>query len=145
MTVSRVSLWASVARDPLLRSTESVHVDLPLTVGITANRHHRTKLDRMRPADYGHMPEPRSPEIREPAPSRDPDRRTHQGVRDLNGPRANGSGYNGARYATCPHFRDPQAISTHTVETLVIGPGGFPATKRHVHCSSCGEAMGEAE
>jgi hypothetical protein len=108
----------------------------------------RSKLDRMRPKDYV-QPMPPSPRLRfadgtvvgiEIVPLRQP-RRTRQGVNDLNGPKMNGTGYNGSRSTTCQHWRDPQSVATHVVETMVVGIDGLPMCATATHCSACGHLM----
>lgn len=103
----------------------------------------RSKLDRMRPKDFdaGNW---RVVAIKESSPrstSSVPARLTRQGVPDMNGPKCNGTGYNGSRTVTCQHWRDPQSVATHIVETTVLGIDGTPETVEAVHCSACGHVM----
>lgn len=66
---------------------------------------------------------------------------TKQGVRNLNGPRADGSGHNGKR-ASCPHFRAPGIVPTYKAPELVTRPNAA-GDERVVsvmasYCSGCG-------
>ncbi len=71
---------------------------------------------------------------------------TRQGVRDLNGPRLNGTGYNGRRDTTCMHHKAPDIAPRHTlVETGVSADSGLPVDMRYDCCSICGEKLGEVE
>ncbi len=98
-----------------------------------------SKLERMRPRG-DQLPYSRPNVETRPGGHDDPTgRKTRQGVRDLDGFR------NGNRSASCPHFRDPQSVSTHTVPSLKVDELGFPTTIRTTHCSRCGGAMGEAD
>lgn len=64
---------------------------------------------------------------------------TKQGVRDLNGPRLNGTGYNGHKSATCAHHKAPDVVPTHVVEVFELVAGkALPETVRYTHCSHCG-------
>lgn len=68
---------------------------------------------------------------------------TKQGVRDLNGPRMNGTGYNGNKSASCTHHRAPDLTPTHTIEKHVKDdstPSGF-AMKAFKHCLLCGAEL----
>lgn len=72
---------------------------------------------------------------------------TKQGVRDLNGPRMDGSGYNGHKSATCAHHRAPDATPTHVVEKMVAlvdnGLSVLYRTARITCCSVCGVELYE--
>lgn len=68
---------------------------------------------------------------------------TKQGVLDLNGPHANGTGYNGHKSASCPHHRAPDLVPTHRATKPVIDAYGFPTTKNMVCCSNCGVELYE--
>lgn len=74
---------------------------------------------------------------------------TRQGVRDLNGPHGNGTGYNGRRDATCMHKRDPQAVAKYTKPVLVAGidRDGFDVivTKYMSCCMVCDTELGLAD
>lgn len=105
----------------------------------------RTKLERMRPRDYVPPRGKYFSTLKLAYGDPRPRKLTRQGVPDLNGPRANGLGYNGAASASCPHFRDPQSVSTHTLEKLTVDDLGFPKRVRHVHCSTCGYELGDPE
>lgn len=66
---------------------------------------------------------------------------TRQGVPDLNGPRLNGSGYNGHRSVNCVHHKNPQMVGTHVVEIAAVDGAGYPVTKKATHCSTCGDKL----
>ncbi len=66
---------------------------------------------------------------------------TRQGVRDLNGPAANGAGYNGHRSTSCPHHRDPQAVPHFTRETMSVDASGYPTTLYATCCSLCSQVI----
>ncbi len=74
---------------------------------------------------------------------------TRQGVRDLNGPNANGTGYNGRRDATCMHKRDPQAVAKYTKPVLVVETKGekrgMIVTKYMSCCMVCDTELGLAD
>lgn len=70
---------------------------------------------------------------------------TRQGVRDLNGPRMNGTGYNGHRSTTCPHHRDPQSVPQYTRSTMSVDDKGFPVTLYATCCSLCGSELAADE
>jgi hypothetical protein len=74
-------------------------------------------------------------------------KRTRQGVPDLNGPRLNGTGYNGHKSATCAHHKAPDATPTHITERLVAtvdnGIAVLYQTKRFTCCSACGVELYE--
>jgi hypothetical protein len=57
----------------------------------------------------------------------------------------NGSGYNGAKSATCPHFRAPDTVTTYTLDKLIAGEHGMPTTVRIVCCSNCNLELYPAE
>jgi hypothetical protein len=68
---------------------------------------------------------------------------TKQGVRDLNGPRMNGAGYNGHKSSTCPHHRAPDTTPTHIIERMVSDDGLAVRTGRFTCCSVCGDEIYE--
>lgn len=70
---------------------------------------------------------------------------TRQGVRDLNGPRMNGTGYNGHKSATCAHHRAPDLTPTHVMQRATVDELGHPVTKNMVCCSVCGAELFEAK
>lgn len=75
----------------------------------------------------------------------DDTRTTKQGVRDLNGPRMNGSGYNGHKSATCVHHKTPDLTPKHTLVETIADEHGLPKDMRYECCSLCGERLGEAD
>lgn len=66
---------------------------------------------------------------------------TRQGVRNLNGPRMNGSGYNGRRGVTCPHYRDPHFPTQRCREVIAHDEGGVQVIGETsvYRCTACGE------
>lgn len=70
---------------------------------------------------------------------------TKQGVRNLNGPRMNGTGYNGRVSTTCMHHKAPDIAPRHTLIETVADENGLPRDVRYDACSICGEKIGEVE
>jgi len=68
---------------------------------------------------------------------------TKQNVRDLNGPRMTGDGYNGHKSASCVHHRAPDLVPTHVKAIPDVDAHGFPITAHMVCCSNCGVALYE--
>ena len=71
-----------------------------------------------------------------------------QGVRDLNGPRLNGTGYNGHKSATCAHHRAPDLTPTHIERrTELVTKAESTAVKIRwfTCCSACGVDLYENE
>lgn len=70
-------------------------------------------------------------------------RLTSQGVRDLNGPHLNGSGYNGRRSASCPHYRSPDVPVERREEVVEVRDPdtGYRdvRTVNAFYCTNCGE------
>lgn len=70
---------------------------------------------------------------------------TKQGVRDLNGPRLTGAGYNGNKSASCSHHKAPDITPTHTIERHVKDDkalSGFRVAS-FTHCLQCGVELYE--
>lgn len=74
-------------------------------------------------------------------------RATKQGVPDLNGPRMNGSGYNGNKSASCAHHRAPDLTPTHKTSRVVSDDGSIERmrTAYFTCCSLCGIELYETE
>jgi hypothetical protein len=70
---------------------------------------------------------------------------TRQGVRDLNGPRFDGTGYNGHKSASCAHHKAPDITPRHTLIKTVTDARGFPKDIRYDCCSICGDQLGEVD
>lgn len=67
---------------------------------------------------------------------------TKQGVPDLNGPRMNGSGYNGRRSASCAHHKAPDITPTTRIERMITRDGAIQLVS-FVHCLECGAELYE--